>query len=124
MFNLENYVKALKTLLDKEKDSKKRAKIIQKWIDVLKHHHRLYEGKKLLSTVEKVWKDDFSQGVIHAANEDQARKLEKIMVKMNVQVKKEINPEIINGWKVIFNGTMVDNTLKAQLDKLHKSLQR
>ena len=122
MFILDNYIKALLESLEQESDEKKKGIIIKEWVKLLKKHHRLSAG--VLEKVKEEIGRREQKVTIWSADDYGKDDLENYFKKRNVKVKWIKNPDLMSGWKILWNNNLIDNTLRHQLRKLKVSLKK
>jgi len=123
MFTLNDYVEALLMLLDEEKSLAKRKIIIESWFKILKKHHRLLEGKKIINILERKIGERREKANVAVASEGDKTQLAEFFKSKRISIDWEIDPKILGGARITWDNLLIDNTLNSQLTALRKKLR-
>lgn len=127
--NTKNYAIALYQLL-KETKGEEFKKVTQNFVNLLAKKRLLSLAPKILADFNNYYNQ--AEGVIEAKAEtaqalseteikNLSRRLEKLAGK-KIELKNKVNKDLIGGIKLYFADTLIDGSLLARLNSLHKKL--
>jgi len=122
MFTLNDYADVLLELLRKERDEKKRNETINAWLEMLKRHHRIAEGEKILDILKDRLEQLSDKAQITVSTEAEKHCFQKIFQAKKIKVDWEIDSSLMGGARIIWNNLLIDNTVNRQLDRLRNKL--
>ncbi|MFA5022327.1 MAG: ATP synthase F1 subunit delta [Patescibacteria group bacterium] len=127
--NTKKYAIALYEIA-KESDKAQLKSVLENLVKILARKGLLSSADKIISDFKKYY--DLQEGICQvtietitalsaAEKEEVTKELKKITGK-KIELIDKINPELIGGMILNFNDTLIDGSLKTQLQDLHKKL--
>ncbi len=120
MFTLKDYVSTLLDLVMEEKDAKKRQSLIDGWIKLLKSHNRILEVEKALEMVEAEFENRKEEALCRVSSQESKEKLEEFFKSREIKTKIEIDPEVLGGFRIVWNNKLYDNTVETKMKEIEK----
>lgn len=122
-YNIGQYAQALYEALDKAEIHEK---YMQNFLNILLKNNDLSLVDKIINKVEKIHKEKKGIVKIKISSskklDNQQLKNLRSLISSKVEIKQNINPELIGGLKIQIGDLLIDGSIKGQLSLLKKKL--
>lgn len=128
-FNHRQYAQALYEALA-DTSPKDQDKVINNFIEVLKAKGDLAEYEKIIEVYETYDREQRGVTEVEVITADGATKVNKSLIEdlnkiigKDIEVKQKVDSNLIGGVVIRAGDTLIDGSIKNQLDQLHKNLK-